>query len=125
MTLIPSYLWTFSYILPPNALNDVFAVSDPSIVLKDTRCTSAICDAWSVQLATRPNLSIEDKTGAFSLTTPSGEEHQFAGTVDVARWATATAFEKRDTGSAAVTREKRIEVPRTEANGEGKASRLP
>ena len=26
----------------------------------------------------RPNLSIEDKTGAFSLTTPSGEEHQFA-----------------------------------------------
>jgi hypothetical protein len=39
----------------------------------------------------RPNLSVEDKTGVYSLTTPSGEEHQFAGIVDVARWATATA----------------------------------
>jgi hypothetical protein len=44
-------------------------------------------------LATRPNLPVEDKSGAYSLTTPSGEEHQFAGIVDVARWATATAFE--------------------------------
>jgi hypothetical protein len=46
-----------------------------------------------VQLATRPNLSVEDKTGVYSLTTPSGEEHQFKGIVEVARWATATAFE--------------------------------
>jgi AraC family transcriptional regulator len=29
---------------------------------------------WSVQLATRPNLSVEDKTVACSLTTQSGEE---------------------------------------------------
>jgi hypothetical protein len=36
---------------------------------------------WSVQLATRPNLSVEDKTRAYSLITPSGEEHQFAGIV--------------------------------------------
>jgi hypothetical protein len=42
---------------------------------------------------TRPKLSGEDKNGAYSLTTSSGEEHQFAGIVDVARWATATAFE--------------------------------
>jgi hypothetical protein len=35
---------------------------------------------------------VEDKTGAYSLITPSGEEHQFAGIVDVARWATANAF---------------------------------
>ncbi|AXC15632.1 hypothetical protein ACPOL_6402 [Acidisarcina polymorpha] len=48
---------------------------------------------WSVQLATRPNLSAEDKTEEYTLTTPSGEEHQFVGIVDVARWATATAFE--------------------------------
>jgi hypothetical protein len=48
---------------------------------------------WSVQLATRPNLSAEDKNGTYSLTTPSGEEHQFTGIVDVARWVTATAFE--------------------------------
>jgi hypothetical protein len=46
-----------------------------------------------VQLATSPNLSEEDKTGVYSLTTPSGEEHQFNGIVNVARWATATAFE--------------------------------
>jgi hypothetical protein len=36
-------------------------------------------------------LSVEDKDGAYWLTTPSGEEHQFAGIVDVARWATAGA----------------------------------
>ena len=46
-----------------------------------------------VQRATKPNLSVEEKTGAYSLTVPSGEEHQFAGIVDVARWTTATAFE--------------------------------
>jgi hypothetical protein len=33
----------------------------------------------------RPNLSVEDKKGAYSLTTPSGEEYQFAGIVEVAR----------------------------------------
>jgi hypothetical protein len=58
---------------------DRFAVPDPSFVLKNVsaRCTSAICDAfcvWSVQLATRPTLSTEDKTGAYSLTTPLGED---------------------------------------------------
>jgi hypothetical protein len=45
-----------------------------------------------VQLARRPNLSAEDKNGAYSLTTLTGEEHQFAGIVDVARWATANAL---------------------------------
>ena len=69
-----------------------------SFVLKDTGGELYFCNLrcfciWSVQLATRPNLSEEDKTGVYSLTTPSGEEHQFAGIVDVARWATATAFE--------------------------------
>jgi hypothetical protein len=44
-------------------------------------------------LQSRPNLSVEDKMVAYSLTTPSGEEHQFAGIVNVAKWATATAFE--------------------------------
>jgi hypothetical protein len=75
----------------------MFAVTDPSFVLKDTvgemyfgnlRC---FC-VWSVQLATRPNLSAEDRTGEYTLTTPSGVEHQFVGIVDLARWAT-TAFE--------------------------------
>jgi hypothetical protein len=77
--------------------HDMFAVPGPSFVLKDMggemyffnlRC---FC-LWSVQLATRPNLSTEDKTGAYSLTTPSGEEYKFAGIADVARWATATAL---------------------------------
>jgi hypothetical protein len=76
---------------------DMFAVPDLSFVLKDTvgemyfRNLRCFC-VWSVQLATRPNLSAEDKSGAYSLTTPSGEEHQFTGIVDVARWATTTSF---------------------------------
>jgi hypothetical protein len=75
----------------------MFAVPDPSFVLKDTVGEMYFCNlrcvcVWSVQLGTRPNISVEDKNVAYSLTTPSGEEHQFAGIVDVA-WATATAFE--------------------------------
>ena len=77
---------------------DMFAVPDPSFVLKDTVGEMYFCNlrcfcVWSVQFATRPNLSVEDKTGAYSLATPSGDEHQFTGIVDVARWATATSFE--------------------------------
>jgi hypothetical protein len=76
---------------------DMLAVPDPSFILRDTVGEMYFCNlrcfcVWSVQLATRPNLSEEDKNGAYSLTTPSGEEHQFTGIVDVARWATATAF---------------------------------
>ena len=76
---------------------DRFAVPDPSFVLKDTGGEMYFCNlrcfcVWSVLLATRPNLSEEDKTGAYLLTTPSGEEHQFTGIVDVARWAAANAL---------------------------------
>jgi hypothetical protein len=49
-----------------------------------------LCLVGAAGCAVEP--SVEDKTGAYSLTTPSGEEHQFTGIVDVARWATATAF---------------------------------
>jgi hypothetical protein len=52
-----------------------------------------------VGLATRPNLSKEVKTDTYSLTTPSGEQHQFAGIVEVARWATTTALEEKDIAS--------------------------
>jgi hypothetical protein len=38
----------------------------------------------SVHRATSPDLSAEDKAGAYSLTTQSGEKHQFAGIADVA-----------------------------------------
>jgi hypothetical protein len=63
---------------------DMIAVPDASFVLKDTVGEMYFCNLrcfciWSVQLATRPNLSEEDKTGAYSLTSASGEEHQFAG----------------------------------------------
>jgi hypothetical protein len=76
---------------------DMFAVRDPCFVLKDTGGNMYFCNlrclcVWSVQRATRPDLSEEEKTGAYSLTTPSGDEHQFAGIVEVAKWATATAF---------------------------------
>jgi len=76
---------------------DMFAVPDHSFVLKDTVGEMYFCNlrcfcVWSVQLATRPNHSAEDKTAAYSLTTPLGEEHQFAGIVDVARWAAANAL---------------------------------
>jgi hypothetical protein len=75
----------------------MFAVPDASFVLKDTVEEMYFCNlrclcVWSVLLATRPNLSAEDKTGVYSLATPSGEEHQFTGIVDVARWAAANAL---------------------------------
>ena len=76
---------------------DMFAVPDPSFVLKDTVGEMYFCNlrcfcVWLVLLTTGPNLSVEDKNGVYSLTMPSGEEHQFKGIVDVARWATANAF---------------------------------
>jgi hypothetical protein len=51
---------------------DMFAVPDSSFVLKDTVGEMYFCNlrcfcVWSVQLATRPNLSVEDKTGAYLL----------------------------------------------------------
>jgi hypothetical protein len=56
---------------------DMFAVPDPSFVLKDTVGEMYFCNlrcfcVSPVQLATRPNLSVEDKTGPYSLITPSG-----------------------------------------------------
>jgi hypothetical protein len=83
---------------------DMFAVPDPSFVLKDTVGEMAFCNlrcfcVWSVQFATRPNLSVEDKNGVYSLTTPTGEEHQFVGIADVARWATALAFKWGGSGA--------------------------
>ena len=57
---------------------DMFAVPDPSFVLKDMVGEMYFCNlrcfcVWSVQLATRPKLSVEDKAGAYSLTTPSAK----------------------------------------------------
>jgi hypothetical protein len=82
-------------------VSQVAAMPDPSFVLKDTVGEMYFCNlrcfcVWSAQLATRPNLSAEDKTGEYTLTTPSGEEHHFVGIVDVARWATTTALNKED-----------------------------
>jgi hypothetical protein len=56
---------------------DMFVVADPSFVLKDTVGEMYFCNlrclcVWSVQRATRPDLSVEDKAGAYLLTTPGG-----------------------------------------------------
>ncbi len=52
-------------------IGEMFAVPDPSFVLKDTVGEMYFCNlrcfcVWSVQLATRPNLSIEVKTCLFA-----------------------------------------------------------
>jgi hypothetical protein len=49
---------------------------------------------WSVQLATRPNLTEDVRAGVYLLTTPTGEEHQFSGILKVATWATANALDR-------------------------------
>jgi len=46
------------------------------------RCSWLQCQAFSVQ----------NKNGAYSLTTSSGEEHQFAGILDVAGWGDGQCF---------------------------------
>ena len=73
---------------------DIFAVPSRSFVLKDSGGERCFCNlrcfcVWSVGLAASPNLSREVRTNAYPPTTPSGEQHQFAGIVDVARWGTA------------------------------------
>ena len=62
---------------------------------------------WWVKLATRSNLPEEVKTDTYSLITPSGEQHQFSGIVEVARWATAIAFDEQYIASEMASREKR------------------
>lgn len=58
---------------------DMFAVPDPSFVPERYGvgemyfCNLRCFCVWLVQIATRPNLSVEDKRGAYSLTTPSGD----------------------------------------------------
>ncbi len=83
---------------------DMFAVPDPSFVLKDSGGEMHFCNlrcfcVWSVGLATRPNLSEEARSDTYTLTTPSGEQHRFTGIVNVARWATALAFEEKHSAS--------------------------
>jgi hypothetical protein len=78
---------------------DMFAVPGPSFVLKDTVGEMYFCNlrcfcVWSVQRATRPDLPDDDRTGHYSLFTPTGEERQFSGIVEVARWATANALDR-------------------------------
>ena len=63
---------------------DRYAIPDLCFVLND-----AVGEIYFYNL----RCSAEDKTRAYALTIPTGEEHQFTGIVDVARWATATAFE--------------------------------
>jgi hypothetical protein len=45
-----------------------------------------------VQLAMRPNLTEEQKTGEFLMTTAGGEKRSFGDITEVAQWATANGF---------------------------------
>ena len=78
---------------------DMFTVPDPSFLLKDKIGDMYFCNLccfaiWAVQRATKPGLNVGERSGAFLLTTPAGEEHCFVGNGDVARWVTALALRK-------------------------------
>lgn len=72
--------------VPPHA----FVLTDDGgeMYFCDLRC---LC-VWSVQLATRSNLSVAQRSGQYILHTPSAGEHQFAGIDQVALWAVHVAL---------------------------------
>jgi len=76
---------------------DMLAVPDPCYLLKDDVGDMYFCNLrcfaiWAVQRATRPDLSGEEQSAIFTLTTVKGQEHKFTGVVSVAKWATAEAL---------------------------------
>ena len=70
--------------------SQAFVLSDPGgeMYFCSLRCLSV----WSVQLATRPNLSDEQRSGRYTLSTHGGHDHGFQGINEVARWAVAQAL---------------------------------
>ncbi len=71
---------------------DMVEVPQHAFVLTDSGGEMYFCDlrclcVWSVQLATRPNLSELQRSGTYLLKIQGGEEHQFNGIRSVARWA--------------------------------------
>ncbi len=76
---------------------DMVEVPQHAFVLTDSGGEMYFCDlrclcVWSVQLATRPNLSELQRSGTYLLKTEIGEEHQFKGVRSVARWAADAAL---------------------------------
>lgn len=89
--------------------DDMFAVPDPSFVLKDIVGGMYFCNLrcfclGSVQFASTPNLSIEDKSVTYLLIAPSGDEHQFTGIVDVLRWGRLMLLDKRSSELYGISR---------------------
>ena len=71
---------------------DMVEVQQQAFVLADQGGEMFFCNlrclaVWSVQLATRPNLSDEQRSARYTLNTQSGQEHRFEGIDQVARWA--------------------------------------
>ena len=76
---------------------DLLAVPEPSFVLKDGGGEMYFCNArcfciWAIQWATRPNLTEEQRTGEFLMTSPAGEQQAFKDLFQVAQWATSNAL---------------------------------
>ena len=75
--------------------SQAFVLSDPGgeMYFCSLRCLSV----WSVQLATRPNLSDEQRSGRYTLNNQCGNEYEFQGINEVARWAVAQALSSTHT----------------------------
>jgi hypothetical protein len=68
----------------PFALKD----SGGEMYFRNARCFSI----WAILWATRPDLTEEQRTGEFLMTTPVGEQRAFKNLIEVAQWATSNAL---------------------------------
>ena len=78
---------------------DMAEVPPQTFVLMDHGGEMYFCNlrclaVWSVQLATRPNLSDEQRSGRYTLNTQLGQEHRFKGINQVARWSVDQALNR-------------------------------
>ena len=76
---------------------DMAEVPEQGFVLTDDGGEMFFCNlrclcVWSVQLATRPVLSDEQRSGMYILNVPSNEGQRFTGIDQVARWAVDVAL---------------------------------
>jgi hypothetical protein len=76
---------------------DMFAVPEPCYLLNDEVGDMYFCNLrcfaiWAVQRVTHPGLGDEERSGVFHLSTPTGEEQQFAGIAAVATWVISKAL---------------------------------
>ena len=77
---------------------DMVEVPPEAFVLTDAGGEMYFCNlrclcVWSIQLATRPNLSDLQRSSAYVLKTQSPEEHRFDSIRAVARWASDASLQ--------------------------------